>query len=116
MIAARSAMQVIAAFDMRVPAQRQALASLLAKSPVEQAQARLFAAGKKVDWYITQHLTVSQQMAFCHAYEVPADLPLPKAVRLAELVALQRAAMADLNSAKTAEIEAQLASIRLEAA
>lgn len=101
---------LIAAFDMRVPAQRQALAAALARTPVEQAKANLFAAGHRVDRYVAQNLTISQAMSFAHAYEIPADLPLAKAVALAELVALQRAALADVNAAKTADIEAALAS------
>lgn len=111
-----SSINLIAAFDMRVPAQRQALAAALARTPVEQAQDRLFAAGHRVDRYVAQNLTISQAMAFSHAYEIPADLPLAKAVALAELVALQRAALADVNAAKTDDVEAELASRALQIA
>lgn len=102
-----STIHINAAFDMRDPAQRAALGAALAKTPVEQAQDRLFAAGHRVDRFVAENLTISQAMSFCLAYEVPASLEVSKAARLTVLVAAQRAALAGVVAAKalTASIE-----------
>lgn len=101
------------AYDMRDPVQRAAFGAAIARTPVKQAEEVLFAAGHRVDQFVAQNLTLSQAMAFCHAYEVPAGLAPAKAARLAELVAAQRAALAGVHAAKTADIEAALASVKL---
>lgn len=115
-MSAHSEIHVAHAFDMRDPAQRAALGAALAKTPVEQAQDRLFAAGKRVDWFVAQHLTISQAMAFCHAYEVPVGLDASKASRLADLVSTQRQALADLAALKASiaaeDLEVELSDMK----
>jgi len=89
---------IIAAFDMRDPAQRAALAKALERSPREIAEAELFAARKRVEWFVSANLTLAQALAFGMNRTVPAGLDAARAEALADLLAAEQDARAKVSA------------------
>lgn len=93
--------KIIAAFDMRDPAQVAALHSLLQFTPVEKAQQRVGAAQTAVKEWAARHLTTDQRVGLLLSRDVPG-LSDERAAELSALHAAVDAARAALANVKSA--------------
>jgi hypothetical protein len=82
----------VLAFDMRIPAERAALANLLEPTPAQRAETRFAVACTKTDTFALR-LTRDQQMALMmDRRTVPAGVMGDDAAQLANLLAAEDAA------------------------
>lgn len=86
--------QIVAAFDMRDPAQVAALNSLLQFTPVEKAQHRVSAAYRAVEDFARRHIGPAWMLT----RTIPADMEPAKAEALADLLVAERDARAKVRA------------------
>lgn len=99
----------VLAFDIRIPAERAALAKLLEPTPAQRAETRFKVACTKTDAFALR-LTREQQMALVmDRRTVPAGVVGDDAAQLANLLAAEEAARAALKNGGAAPAYAMAA-------
>ena len=95
---------IVAAFDMRVPADRSALHALLRRTPAELAGDRHHAAWSRIDRFVLRQLTPAQRVDFLLERKAPADLGPALTAQLNRLLAAERVARAQMVAAAAPQI------------
>lgn len=95
---------IVAAFDVRVPAERAVLQALLQRPPTERARDQHHAAWVRIDDFVLRHLKPVQRVAFLLVREPPANLAPDLAARLNRLLTAERVARAQMVAAAAPQI------------